>query len=169
MCHTRSRDAPTQAPVAGEPLRDRRQGQVPRHQRRPMAISRGVHRDRLPPDRPPPLTGWAALGQGSPVPLHQPRRASTELEQRSSMPWSWDRCGQRRLGAAGAQGLRRPRSRIDVACRGSAPAAPGDDPLGAPTPGNCPCGRQPNLGRVRQVGKAILNNGIQRPPGGVIT
>jgi transposase InsO family protein len=110
--------------------------------------------------------GWAGLTERRPVPHHQPRRVSDELEARILNARQASRYGPRRLGAilgvaasTVAKVLRRHgASRL--------PRAPRPEVVRyeRPRPGELLHVDTKRLGRFHQVGKAILHDGVQRSP-----
>ena len=110
--------------------------------------------------------GWAGLVERRPVPHHQPRRTSDELEQRIIAARAASRYGPRRLGAI----LGVPASTVAKvlrrrgASRLPRPPRPEVVRYERERPGELLHVDTKRLGRFWQVGKAILNDGVQRSP-----
>ena len=110
--------------------------------------------------------GWAALVERRPVPHHQPRRISPELEQRILAARLASGAVPARLGAM----LGVPTSTVAKVLRRAGlnrlPRAPRQvtQRYERATPGELLHIDTKRLGRFHQVGKAILQDGIQRSP-----
>lgn len=110
--------------------------------------------------------GWAGLVERRPVPHHQPRRISPELEQRILAARIASGAGPARLGAM----LGVPASTVAKVLRRAGlnrlPRAPRQvtQRYERATPGELLHIDTKRLGRFHQVGKAILRDGIQRSP-----
>ena len=110
--------------------------------------------------------GWGGLIERRPVPHHQPRRTSAELEQRIIAARQVSRYGPRRLGAI----LGVPASTVAKvlhrrgASRLPRPPRPEVVRYERQRPGELLHIDTKRLGRFWQVGKAILHDGVQRSP-----
>jgi transposase InsO family protein len=110
--------------------------------------------------------GWDALRERRPVPRHQPRRCSDELEQRILAARAHSHDGPRRLGAilgVPASTVHKVLARHGRSARARAPRAETLRYERA-RPGELLHVDTKRLGRFFQVGKAILRDGIQRSP-----
>ena len=110
--------------------------------------------------------GWAALIERRPVPHHQPRRTTPQLEQRILTARAAGRHGPRRLGAI--LGVPAP-TVAKVLRRGGVsrlprPPRPEVIRYERDRPGELLHVDTKRLGRFWQVGKAILRDGVQRSP-----
>jgi transposase InsO family protein len=110
--------------------------------------------------------GWGALVERRPVPRHQPRRTSDELEARILATRAASRYGPRRLGAI----LGMPASTVAKVLRrrgaSRLPRLPRPEVVRyeRERPGELLHIDTKRLGRFWQVGKAILRDGVQRSP-----